>query len=136
VSRARHRAGFSILSALFLVVVLGALGSLMLRINSIGRQSSNFTLMGARTYHAARSGLEWGIHRALADGACPAPSSFPLDEGGLAGLQVVVTCTRSVHTEAALDSSVYQLLSIAEFGSFGDRDYMRRQLQASFTDAP
>ncbi len=130
----RRRAGFSLLSAIFILVVLGAAGAVMVRMSGVQQATTNFALLGARAYHAARSGLEWGIWHALDSSACPADTSFVLNEGGLDGLSVSVSCTSSSHDEGPDTRNIFQIVSIAAYGSFGSADYAQRRLQATVTD--
>ena len=140
-TRAQRQRGFSLVSAIFLLVVLTTAGAYMVRISGVQRTTTSFALLGPKAYHAARSGVEWAIHAAInVPGSCPVGSTtttpFSLTEGGLAGFSVSVTCTSAVHTEASASETVFDISSTAEFGSFGDRDYVSRRLQARVTDAP
>ena len=123
--------GFSLVSALFLLV--------MVRISGVQRTTTTFALMGPRAYHAARSGIEWNLHRALTvPGSCPVgpptTTSFTLTEGGLAGFAVSVSCESEVHSEGAGSETLYRFTALAEWGSFGDRDYVSRRLEARISD--
>jgi MSHA biogenesis protein MshP len=136
VSHGSHENGFTLVSALFLLVVLAFAGTIMVSLGAVQRRTTDFALQGARAYHAAQSGIEWGVYQALNTGACPAPTSFPLSEGGLIGFGVDVSCSSTGHDEAGSIANVYQIVSVAEYGSFGDRDYVRRRLRVVLTDAP
>jgi MSHA biogenesis protein MshP len=136
-----RREGFSLVSAIFLLVVVTAAGAFMVRISGVQRTTTSFALLGPKAYHAARSGIEWAVHAAInVPGSCPVgsttTSSFNLTEGGLAGFSVAVTCASAVHNEASGSETVFDITSTAEFGSFGDRDYVSRRLEARVTDAP
>ncbi len=139
--RSRRQRGFSLVSAIFLLVVLTVAGAYMVRISGVQRTTTSFALLGPKAYHAARSGIEWAIHEAIdVPGSCPVGStttnSFNLSEGGLTGFGVTVTCTSAVHTEAGAAETIFDISSTAEFGSFGDRDYVSRRLEARVTNAP
>jgi MSHA biogenesis protein MshP len=131
----RQESGFTLTSAVFLLVVLAFAGVMMLNMQGVERRTADFALQGARAYDAAQSGIEWGVYRALNTGACPAPASFALTEGGLVGFSVSVSCTSSQHDETGAVATVYRIVSIAEYGTFGDRDYVRRRLRMVVTDA-
>ncbi len=140
-TRVRRQRGFTLVSAIFLLVVLTVAGAYMVRISGVQRTTTSFALLGPKAYHAARSGIEWAIHAAInVPGSCPVGSttanSFSLSEGGLAGFGVSVTCTSAVHTEAGASETVFTIASTAAFGSFGDRDYVSRRLEARITNAP
>lgn len=132
--------GFSLVTAVFLLVVLTAAGTLMVRISGVQRTTTSFALLGPKAYHAARSGVEWAIHGAVnVPGSCPVgvttTNTFTLTEGGLAGFRVTVTCTAAVHAEAGVSATAFDITSTAEFGTFGDRDYTSRRLEARVTNA-
>lgn len=84
--------GFAILTAIFILVVLAALGGFILTISSGQQIGSALDVQGARAYQAARAGIEWGLHQRLQAGvACPAGSFVPAADT-LAGFTVTVTC--------------------------------------------
>ena len=62
--------GFAAIAAIFLLVVLAALGSFMLSFSNTQQLTSAQDVLGTRAYWAARAGLEWGIGNVA--GACPA----------------------------------------------------------------
>ena len=64
--------GFSIVTALFILLVLAFLGGIMATMSGVQSRTSLWAFQGAQAYHAARSGLEWGIATDLANGACAA----------------------------------------------------------------
>ena len=82
--------GFSLVSAIFLVVVLASLGAYMATMNSIQHTTTALSLQASRAWFAARSGMEWAIFFVRTNDACPTiPTSF-----SVAGFAVEVTgCT-------------------------------------------
>ena len=89
-------AGFGLVTAIFLLVVLAALGVAMVTVFTAQQQSSSLDVQGARAYQAARAGLEWGVFQQLRNGSCAATSSFALPAGSqLSGFTVTVTCRAS-----------------------------------------
>lgn len=56
---ARSERGFSIVTAIFLLVVLSFLGVAMVSFSTTQHQSSALDVMGSRAYQAARTGVEW-----------------------------------------------------------------------------
>ncbi|HEX7642674.1 MAG TPA: agglutinin biogenesis protein MshP [Burkholderiaceae bacterium] len=61
--------GFAIVSAIFLLVILAALGVAMLVFSSNQQAASAYDVMGSRAYQAARTGIEWALYRRL-NGGC------------------------------------------------------------------
>ncbi len=124
----RHRRGFALVAALFILVMLAGAGSVMVRLGAEHQSTSSFALLGARAYHAARSGAEWALYEAAATpGSCPA-ATFTLSEGAAAGFDVAVTCSSSTHVEGTTSRSILQIESTADYGSFGSRDYVARSV--------
>ena len=126
--------GFSIVAAIFLLVVLAALGVFAVRINTLQQQGVTEGLRAAQAFHAARSGVEWAAYRALNGGAC-APATLALTEGGTQGFTVSIACSVSTHLEGTSTIHVWLLDVRAEAGVFGGPDYVSRRLQAKVTDA-
>lgn len=92
--------GFTLVSALFVLVVLAALGAALAQVSLRQQLGSASELDAARAYQAARAGLEWGAFQVLrnpappaAAPACFATTSFTL--AGLSGFTVTVSCTRT-----------------------------------------
>lgn len=85
--------GFAILSAIFILVVLAALGAFIVSIASSQQLGSALDVQGARAYQAARAGIEWGAFRQLQAASCVAgPANFVPAAATLAGFTVSVTC--------------------------------------------
>lgn len=133
-----RQAGFSLVAALFLLVVLGALGTYMLTISTVQQQTLSYTFLGARAYQAARSGIEWGIFQALNDNNCSSfPKTIDFTDGSLKGFQSTITCSLSNHQEKSNSFNIYELRAIAETDttSFGSLDYVAREITVTITDA-
>jgi MSHA biogenesis protein MshP len=131
---AKRQGGFSLVAAIFLVVVLAALGTFAVRLGTIQQQTVTEGLRASQAFHAARSGVAWGAYRALNGGACGA-TTLNLTEGGTAGFRVSVTCSQSSHTEGTSTVRVFVFDVRAEAGVFGGPDYVSRRLQTKVTDA-
>lgn len=89
-----QQAGFGLLSAVFLVIVLALLGAAMVAISTTQQQSSALDIEGVRAYEAARAGIEWGLYQKLQVGACTGVNvNVPLPSGtSLSGFTVTVLC--------------------------------------------
>lgn len=131
-SRDRQR-GAALIVAVFLLVVLGALGAFAVRLTLMQQQTVNSELLAAQAFQAARSGVAWAAHRAVNDGWC-ASATLALTEGGAAGFSVDVSCTQTVHVEGGATIGVYVIDALAEYGSYGKPDYVSRRVEAKVTD--
>ncbi len=132
-SRSRQR-GFSLVSAVFLLVVLAALGAYAVRLNTLQQQSVTSGLRAAQAFEAARTGASWAAYRALNVGLC-ASTTLNLIEGATAGFRVSVQCTQSTHIEGTATIRVFVFDVRAEAGAYGGPDYVSRRLQTKVTDA-
>jgi MSHA biogenesis protein MshP len=122
--------------AIFLLVVLSLVGMVMLRMVGVSGATASLSLRAARAFQAARSGIEWGTRQVTLLGACPATTTLPLTQAGLAGFSVVVSCTSSQHVDSAAVTTNYLISSSATAGTFGTRDFVSRRLRGTVTNAP
>lgn len=130
---AQRMQGFAIVTAIFILVVLAALGAFIVSISTNQQIGTALDIQGVRAYQAAKSGVEWGIYQveatpaynfsygtpAVAVGnanpntrACPAsPASFAPVAPTLAGFTVTVTCVASVDVNNG--PTVFRVVSTA-----------------------
>lgn len=93
-STIRTQRGVGIVTAIFLLVVLAALGVAIASVYSAQQTSSALDVMGTRAYLAARAGAEWGIYRQRIDNSCVSSATFAMPAGTtLSEFSVTVTCT-------------------------------------------
>lgn len=97
---ARHPRGFTLVSVVFILVVLAALGAALASISVRQQMGSAASLESARALQAARAGLEWAALQVLrnpapaaAAPACFATTSFTV--AGLSAFTITVSCTRT-----------------------------------------
>lgn len=112
--------GFSIVTAVFLVVILALLGVFIVSITGLQQSSQALDVQGVRAYQAARTGIEWGAYRVLdpnnalaaALPACPAsPTHLTGLAGSLSAFTVTVTCSSTDTTEGNRNIRVFQLVA-------------------------
>ena len=130
----RSQRGFAIVSAIFLLVVLSALGAFMVTFSTVQHTSSAQDVQGTRAYQAARAGIEWGAYQILRNTSCAASTSLTPPAASLTGFSVLVGCVEaagSPFTEGANMIRVYQLTATARFGTAGGTNYVERQLSAA-----
>jgi MSHA biogenesis protein MshP len=131
--------GFAAIAAIFLVVVLAALGGFMLTFSNTQQLTSTQDLQGTRAYWAARAGLEWAVGSIAAQPSATADclaASTPLPGGVGAtfdgGFTVTVTCTRTLYSEGGEERKIFQFTSVAQTaGAVGSVGYVERSLSAS-----
>ncbi|MGK5037733.1 pilus assembly PilX family protein [Janthinobacterium sp. LB3P118] len=130
--------GFSIVTAIFLLVVLSALGVALLSISTMQHAESALDVQGARAYQAARAGMEWGVYRQRVDGKCVASSDFALPaNSALNGFRVTVRCTQAAGAlprfqviATACNQPVGGVCATAN--ATNNPDYVQRVVQAEF----
>lgn len=123
--------GFGLVAALFVIIVITLVIAAMARLSTTQHGSNSLALQQARAYQAARSGLEWGISRAVNAGNC-SNSGVSMAGGGLSEFTVSLTCSSTSHTDDDGSSlTIYRLTAQAQNGSAGSRpDYAFRSLTA------
>ncbi len=121
-SNLKSEAGFTLVQALFILIVLALLGGAMVKLLGVQSSTSTFALQGTRAYQAARSGLEWGAARARAGASCNGSMTIE-------GFSVTTACTSAVFIEATNTTTVYRISSLAEFGTYGSVDYISRRVE-------
>ena len=119
----RHARGFSLVTGIFLIVILAALGAFMVTFTGLQQTTVQADVLGVRAYYAARAGIDWGMYQALdpdnatppappAFAACPVATINTL-AGSLSPFTVEVTCTSTDSTEANRTIRVYQITATA-----------------------
>jgi MSHA biogenesis protein MshP len=130
-SGARAR-GFSLVSAIFLMVVLVILGVSLVTISSVQQTTSAQLLQATRAQYAARAGAEWAAAQAASGTWCPGPgtetTTFTLP-APLDGFTAAVECTRATHTLDGATRQVFVVTVTVTAGAWGSPDYVRRVLR-------
>ena len=121
----RLHGGFAAIAALFLLVVLAALGAFMVSFSNTQHVTSAQDVQGSRAYWAARAGLEWGI--ASAASGCPgSPTVLTIDT-----FTVTVTCTQASYSDSeSINIFSFTSVSILTGISVGSASYVERSVSA------
>jgi len=121
--------GFSLISALFLLVVVSSLAGYLVNLSIAQQYSTALTVKALRGRHAALSGLEWVAYRINnVSSSCPSvPTSMTIE-----GFDVSLTnCTASSVTEGLATYNLFDVTVNAERGVFGDADYVNLAIRAT-----
>ncbi|PLX91999.1 MAG: pilus assembly protein MshP [Desulfuromonas sp.] len=122
--------GFTLVQAIFILVVLGMLGVYMVSLSTVQQGTTTQAYLQAKVYQASRSGLEWGMKQVLDSSACFSASSMTIDQCPVAlSCQVVDT-----YTEGVTSYQVYELTSVATFATLSSPDYVSRTLKVTIHD--
>jgi MSHA biogenesis protein MshP len=146
--------GFSIVTAVFLVVVLALLGAFIVSVSGLQQTSHQLDIQGVRAYQAARAGIEWGAWQVLDPNntlnpascsplvmpGCPAsPTNLSGFAGSLAPFTTRVECTIAADTtEGNRSVRVYRIVATACNqppcpNTSPNTGYVERELQATFS---
>jgi len=137
--------GFSLITAIFILIVLSTLGAYIVTVGGTNRATSSAALQGARAYQAARSGIDWSIYmittatnQMTAQNNCNNfinANSFSLNVAGLNGFTINTLCDFTVHSQQGTNNvTVYSITSTATSGgSYGDLDFVQRRITATIS---
>lgn len=124
--------GFTMMSTIFIVVILALVSSFIVSISTLTRSSMNLTLLGLKTYFAAKSGIEWATFAIQSSGSpynCPtSPTKLSLSQGALAGFSVTITCTQNAFTEHDSTYNVFSITSVGSYTSASGLENTQRQI--------
>lgn len=135
----RTQRGFSIVTAIFLVVVLAALAAFSVTLSRVQQTTIAFDEFGTRARQAALAGLDWGRYQIFqAGGACAAATNLVMPAATtLAPFVTTVNCSSTSHVEGGGNVVIYTLVATACNQAVGGAcpnpaptaDYVERQLQ-------
>jgi len=118
--------GFSLVSAIFLMVVLVILGTSMVTISSVQQTTAAQMLQVARANYAARAGAEWAAFQASSGAWCPGAATANFNVSGFA---IELACTRTDHLVDAGTQQYFVVDVTASSGTYNGPDYVRRRLR-------
>jgi len=125
--------GFSIVSAIFLVVIMALLAVGMTKIFSTSQQSISQELTSLRTYLAAQSGLQTGMYQAV----YAPPANGDIHNQLFAGIGLSNTTVQLTFLRNVIDTrTYYQIQSQADYVPAGSPEFSRRNLELRFTLNP
>ncbi len=133
----KKQTGFSLVSAIFIIVILSLIGSYIVSLGALTNASTNLASLGVKAYYAAKSGLEWGIYQAAPAGGsapftCPAsPTTLSFTQAGLTGLSAVINCSTNSFTEYGTSYKVFRFNVTGQYNTPGNADYVSRTLYAT-----
>lgn len=104
--------GFVLASAIFLLVIMAALGAFIVQVTTASHTASALDVQGARAYQAARVGIEAGLFLVQRNGNCPALTNLGGIQG-LNGFRVTWTCEANQFVENNVNKTIWQITSTA-----------------------
>ena len=115
----------TIMSAVFILLVMSLTAIFLVSLTNDSNAGNNILLQGGRAVYAAKSGVEWGLTTAVANSACPAATTVPVNQGGLIGFSAYVTCVRT-------SPGHYTVTAVAKYGNFGQFGYVTRTVTGKY----
>jgi MSHA biogenesis protein MshP len=129
----RRQTGFSLVTAIFLLVILAALGAAMVRFSGAQQTTVAMDIQSARAHQAARAGIEWGAYRALKEPAfscAGTPFSLSFSGANLNGFTTEVACSSTSHNEGSNTITLFEFRANTRYGTANTPDYVARELSA------
>lgn len=124
----RCQSGVSIVTAIFLIVVLSLMGVGMVSLLTTSQQSISQEITSAKAYMAARSCLQWGMYQAVYTGI---PDTYTNTFNGNTGL-FSTTCTTGLNNLTTDGLTFYNITATARFGLAADPEFSQRELRLQF----
>lgn len=126
----RRQAGLLLPVALFLLVVLSALGAYAVRMTVLTSMATAQDMLGVNAYLAARAGNEWAAYQInQPDLAEPTMQSCPARTLVINGFTVQVSCSSQSYVDnGSQDVQIYQVTSVATKGVAGTAEYIERRV--------
>ena len=126
----KRQQGVSIVTAIFLIVVLALLASAMVSIFTTSQQSISQELTSAKAYFAGRSSLEWGMYQSVFDNDVIGPGTQTLTFNA-SGLTKTGSSVSFINVSAD-GLNFYTITANANFGIATDPEFSQRRLQLQF----
>lgn len=135
--------GFSLVTAIFLLVVLASLMGYMVNLRIVQQSTIVMSAQGASAFQAARAGLEYGIFQALNNATCNAGNTLTFTSADLSLSPFIVdlSCSLSTHVEGVRQVNVYELSANASRGNYilgadVNPDYVSRLIKVTLSNEP
>jgi len=142
-SQHNQQTGFTLISAIFLLVVVALLSSYIVTLRAVQQTTLVYGVQGARAMQAARAGIEWGIYKALPPeesdqtSECNSSNDEFKGSGAIKDFRIHVICKNlGTHFEDGVTIIIYRLTSKAETGTYGTLDYISREFQSTISKEP
>ena len=144
----RKQAGISLISVIFILVVLASAAAFIINISALQQQSANLRLMETRAFFVAESGIEWAQLRIadLTEDDCNNDTvmlNMLIEKTklehykGMSGFDLKVQCQgMSKHVHGGNAQYIYNIKSQGSFGFSGDRLYVSRVVTVQLPYTP
>jgi MSHA biogenesis protein MshP len=129
--------GFMLVMVIFMVVILGLLGSYMVRLSGTQHATASAALQGVRAYQVAKAGLDWSIATLRNGGNCTSINAqSALTFPDINGFTVALSCSSNSYAEGDATVTIVRLIANSRFGAYDSVDYVARELEVSINLIP
>jgi MSHA biogenesis protein MshP len=137
-SRYQAQGGFSLISAIFVIVVLAGVVGYMFQVSSVQLGTVGQGIAGERAYQVAQGGVQWAVRYAMDNDsgnphADASASCSTIDGAGftLNGHTVTMDCATYLFSDPG-ERAIYHITATASRGTPGTQDYVSRAVRATF----
>ena len=125
----KKQSGVSIVTAIFLIIILALMGTGMVSLLSTSQQSISQEITSAKSYMAGRSCLQWGMYQAVFYSTTGTyNNTFNDPAASLFNSQCNITIS-TINSDGLI---FYNLNTTANFGNVTDPEYSKRTMQLQF----
>lgn len=126
----KRQSGVSIVTAIFLVVILALMGAGMVSLLTTSQQSISQEISSTKTYMAGRSCLQWGMYQAIydADPWLNNSNIITFNNGNLINTQ----CSITINVINSDGLTFFDINATASFGSEADPEFSQREMRLQF----
>lgn len=130
----KKQSGVSVVTAIFLIVVLALMGTGMVSLLTTSQQSISQEYTSAKAYMAGRSCLQWGMYQAVYGAAAGNyTTNFNDANSSLFNTRCNSTNVDIINSDGLI---FFNVNSTAEFGAVQDPEYSQRTLRLQFQPTP
>jgi len=143
VKRVKGQCGFSLVSAIFLLVVMAGLGAAMVTFSTSQNQNLAMDVLGSRAYQAAEAGVEWAAYNIISNPGVAGANAFgPTAGNALGGNLATFDVTVNYDAVPQVDDTTwppdgttepvwtYNITATAVNGTAGSANYVERVVNA------
>ena len=123
--------------AIALVILFALLGAYMATLTTVSGINAAGSASSMQAWFAARSGIDWGVNRALNLATCTGVDGQTLNfsGGSLTGFQAVISCSETTGISEGPDTyNIYNISSLAIRGTPGQENHVTREITVTVTD--
>ena len=125
----KRQSGVSVVTAIFLVIVLALMGAGMVSLLTTSQQSISHEITSSKAYMAGRSCLQWGMYQSIYGAANNTyTTSFNDNASGLFNSK----CDTTISTIINDGLTFYNINAVAKFGSSTDPEFSQRTMHLQF----